>query len=329
MVDFGDAYYVEEFPSWKDVGNIGGLLQARSENRRHLVTLEKNNEEIYKIGNSVVKYFADPDVCASRIKRSEILTYSVPKITSVQPHFYKYEYVEGTPVSEILTEPIFKELLQWANRNIWSRKYTKYQESIFEVKCKEFYFDKTQGRIEDFFIKTGNHDNSEKINGKMIPSANQLLKLLEKEKLELGHQSLIHGDFILDNIIITQNDFISLDWRQDFSGIIETGDLYYDLAKLNHSLTMNHKMLVDGGYSFKYSENEIYAYIEQTSESIRCANVLKDFVLNANLSWRKVQIITALIWINMSALHPHPLDNFLYFYGKFSLWNTLKEDNCD
>lgn len=324
MLDAEEIFEIREFDSWKDVGNIGGLLKARSEYERKLLTLEKNNEEIYRIENTVIKYFADPEICSKRVQRSRLLTSAVPKMITTKSHYYKYEFVDGNPVSEILDEAIFGELLTWGDKNIWSKDSKKFPESFFRQKCQEFYFDKTRLRINEFFKKTGNHDSRQQINGLETPSIQELLRLLEKEKLDEGYQSLIHGDFILDNILKTRDSFISLDWRQDFSGLIETGDLYYDFAKLNHSLTMNHKMLVEGMYSLGYDNDGITVQVNLSQESKKCSLAFFEYIRRLNLSARKVQILTSLIWINMSALHPHPLDNFLFYYGKHSLWNTLK-----
>ena len=34
-----------------------------------------------------------------------------------------------------------------------------------------------------------------------------------------------------------------IDWRQDFAGNIQLGDMYYDFAKLSHNLVVNHEII--------------------------------------------------------------------------------------
>ena len=48
--------------------------------------------------------------------------------------------------------------------------------------------------------------------------------------------------FSLENILYNQKNkkFLFLDWRQDFNGNLEIGDLYYDLSKLLHGLIVEH-----------------------------------------------------------------------------------------
>ena len=54
-----------------------------------------------------------------------------------------------------------------------------------------------------------------------------------------GIPSKFHGDFILDNIIETEDGFCLIDWRQNFSGRLDVGDMYYDLAKLYAGCEIN------------------------------------------------------------------------------------------
>ena len=68
-------------------------------------------------------------------------------------------------------------------------------------------------------------------------------------------QYQFHGDFIIDNIIKTKKGYVLIDWRQHFGGLYKAGDMYYDLAKLNHNLTVNHDIVHHNLLSVK-SEND-------------------------------------------------------------------------
>ena len=93
---------------------------------------------------------------------------------------------------------------------------------------------KTKKRINQFL--DGVEDKEEYINGELVPSINDLINSIDINWLCKGIPSQFHGDFILDNIIETETGFTLIDWRQDFANDLEIGDLYYDLAKLNHNL---------------------------------------------------------------------------------------------
>ena len=54
----------------------------------------------------------------------------------------------------------------------------------------------------------------------------------------------------IENIIINKkkNKITLLDWREDFSGLNSYGDIYYDLAKINHGLIIDHNIIKSSLY---------------------------------------------------------------------------------
>jgi choline kinase len=325
LVENKHRFELRLFKEWEDIGNVKALSKARDKFPRKLETLEKENEEIFKVQNSVIKFFANEEVCSKRIERCNLLYPAVPAISSHNRHFYRYDFVEGKITSDRINLKIFADLLKWADLNIWDKGFSGIPEEKFRHKCHSFYFQKTEDRVKRYFEKTGHVDGSHEINGVAVPSMIEIMKILQGEGLELGYQSVIHGDFILDNILSVENGFLAIDWRQDFAGLIEVGDLYYDLAKLNHSLTMPHRQLKSRNYECKTSELDTQIRITRLPELVECERSLEEFVKLRGLSMRKVKLLTALIWINMSPLHSHPLDIFLFNFGKLRIWEILNE----
>ena len=104
---------------------------------------------------------------------------------------------------------------------------------MFEDACKKFYIDNTNQRLDKFFEKTSIHDKETVINGMNIPSVKELFSKIDWNKITEGIPCGFHGDLQFDNVLSQDNgEFKILDWRQDFAGLIEYGDIYYDLAKL-------------------------------------------------------------------------------------------------
>ena len=66
-------------------------------------------------------------------------------------------------------------------------------------------------------------------------------------------KSRFHGDLHFENIIYQKKkkDFVFLDWRHDFGGEIKYGDLYYDLAKINHGLIVSHDEVIKKNFYIK------------------------------------------------------------------------------
>ena len=155
-----------------------------------------------------------------------------------------------------------------------------------------------------------------------IPPVYELFDLIDFDWLCDGEPSGFHGDYILDNILETKNGFCLLDWRQDFGGDLSIGDIYYDLAKLNHNLTINHEIVNKKLYNHS-PEN---CYIMCNSKSLDCRKILKYFIIQNGYDYKKVQVLTSVIWINMAPLHEYPFNEFLFNFGKLNLYKALQND---
>jgi hypothetical protein len=324
MLELKSSFHIVNFAKWLDVGSIKGLAEARTESQHELDTLEKVDESIFRVENRIIKYFSNKEMCASRVQRAEILKSSVPKIIQDAENFYAYEYVSGEILSKCLNKVVLKQLLEWASDNFWRTSQSQIDERTFKQVCENFYLEKTKKRVSDFFAKSGYADSDQIINGVSVPKIEKMLQTLKELDFFNGVQGKVHGDFILDNLVKTDSGFTALDWRQDFGGLLEVGDIYYDLAKLNHSLTMNHEILNQGNFKLKTDGATTTIDIFRLDSFVDCSKVLQNFVDSQNLDFLRVEVLTGLIWINMSAIHPHPLDIFLFNYGKYQLWNSIE-----
>jgi hypothetical protein len=76
-----------EFPSWIDIGSTKNLYLAKIKFNNDISTLEKNNESVAFVDNSVVKFFADENIVKDRIIRSNFLENLIPKIEQKSKYF--------------------------------------------------------------------------------------------------------------------------------------------------------------------------------------------------------------------------------------------------
>ena len=301
---------------WLDIGNVGELEKTRKLFSPFAEVLEKKEESIYFFDEHVVKFFSDSQICTNRVQRSKYLAGMIPKIVSHGENFYKYKKVNGNLLAKTITNTKFENLLKWSKNNLWKNK--KHED--FSNLCYNFYIDKTINRISKFL--NGEKDISRRINGIEIPPVEELFNSIDFNWLCDGVPSGFHGDFILDNILEIDNGFCLLDWRQDFGGNLSTGDIYYDLAKLNHNLLINHEIVNKKLYNHS-NEN---CYIMCNSKLLDCKKILKDFITNNNYDYKKVEVLTSIIWINMAPLHEYPFNEFLFNFGKLNLYRALQND---
>jgi len=324
MINSGINFSLIPYHDWYDTGTPTALNIARQALGGNFQILDKVDESIFIFDDFVIKFFANPKMVSDRVKRAEILKNLVPKIQGVTDHFYRYEYVEGDLYARVANPKNFLEFLEWANNNLWLKKEVK-NRLEFNNACYNFYYTKTKERIGKFMTANSLLDSTNVINGEPVPTLEVILSKVNFKWLSETEPYNFHGDFILDNIIKIKNGYSLLDWRQDFGGMIEAGDKYYDLGKLNHNLSVNHDIINDNKFLIKIDGDKVSCDITRVENLVACQKILEKFVKDQGLDWKRVNIITGIIWLNMSPLHHYPFNLFLYYFGKLKLWKTLNQ----
>jgi hypothetical protein len=323
MSEKGVQIKLTNYPVWYDIGNVDALHTARE---RFGITdddLDKEGEAVFIFSEFVIKFFADAKLAQDRGERGTLLSGFVPEVEGVKGNFYRYAFVPGELYPHVVTPSDFKQFISWTQNHFWKEERIV-DPGEFKKICHAFYYDKTKKRVDQFLVANNLDDTEHIINGEEIPSLTDLLQAVDFDYLSDGLQSRFHGDFILDNIIKTDNAYCLIDWRQDFGGHLESGDRYYDLAKLNHNLTINHRIVNQNLFTVESDGRVIRCEIMRPSILVECQNVFLDFAHSNGYDVRKIKILTAIIWLNMAPLHHHPFNIFLYYFGKFNLWQSLQ-----
>tara|TARA_R110000737_G_scaffold2876_2_gene7982 strand:+ start:2855 stop:4390 length:1536 start_codon:yes stop_codon:yes gene_type:complete len=302
--------------TWLDIGNTNELEKARNYIGQTIDVLDKENESIFFFNDYVIKFFSDTTINQNRVKRAELLSNLTPKMIGSTSNFYKYEKANGSLFAKSVNINSFSEFLKWADTSLWVE--SKLEHTIFKELCYNFYITKTLKRVSQYL--DGKDDTVQIINGIEVPPIFDIIDSLDAEWLASGIPSQFHGDFILDNVIETTTGYTLIDWRQDFAGDLEIGDLYYDLAKLNHNLVVNHEIVSNGHFNSDINDCHILC----KSTLVQCTSILHDFITNKGYDLKKVKTLTGLIWINMAPLHEYPFNKFLFNYGKLTLWQTRR-----
>lgn len=324
MITDGHWFVVQEFKNWFDTWNVDWLNKARKEVPDSFHILDKLEESIYIYDDFVVKFFYDQKLSDKRVKRAEYLQWLVPAIEWHERNFFRYEFSPWKLYSRVANPKNFREFFDWSRNNLW-KEVQEVSNDEFRGVCYDFYYKKSIDRINKFLSIYTLKDEENLINGEYIPSIIDIFSKVDFTYLCNSKQTLFHGDFILDNIIQTENWFCLLDWRQDFGWLLEAGDMYYDLAKLNHNLTVNHDIVNSDLYSIEREGDEITIDINRRESLVQCQKVFHDLIVKNGLDLKKVKILTAIIWLNMSPLHHHPFDKFLFYFWKYNLWKALNE----
>ena len=313
--------------TWFDTGNLESIKIAREVYSKpgEPNILEKKNEAIWFVGNKVVKYSDDIDFITNRVKRAKELQEFVPNIYTHKSNMYCYKKVNGEVLSDVINPAIF-ELFLTKCKVFWLKKDLSLEEKKqFENNCLNFYKKKTFERVELFYKNFNQKDDAAIINGELMPSLQDLLNQIDWDWMSKGLAGRFHGDFHFENILYSKSDkkFTFLDWRQDFAGDLSVGDVYYDLAKLMHGLIVNHGIVVNDQFNASWKDGEIKFDIQRKQSLAECEQRLNIWIQENNYDLKKVKVLTALIYLNIAALHHHPYSLLLYGLGKKMLKQEL------
>jgi hypothetical protein len=325
----GNTIKEHEF-TWFDTGNPNGLKKADAfySTPGGPNVLNKPDEAIWFVGDDVIKFSTSTSFIADRVKRASTLKGFVPEVTGASEHMYRYRKVMGDVMSEVVDIPLFKKMLAFC-RTFWTPvDQTADEKSAFEKDCMTFYRDKTVQRIQQFYTTFNLKDGELPINGTTMPFLSTLLDNVDWDWLARGSACRFHGDFHFENILWSPEDerFVFLDWRQNFGGSLHQGDVYYDFAKLQHGLIINHGLINHGQFDVTWDPTKGIRYDFLRRQSlVQCQEVFEAWLVDHGYDLPKVRLLTALIYLNIAALHHEPYNLLLYALGKSMLHEELEK----
>ncbi len=309
----------EKVLEWYDIGtykNYNFTLQKYEK-----FNFRKTSEFIYIDKDKITKFFGSRNKL-NKLKFRSKQNKSFPKFIKTKKQFIQYKYIEGDIYYKKVNQKNFKKFLFFLEKKLWTKK----SNTKIDKLCKNFYFKKTLQRINLYLSKYNiKKDFRYKINNIYIPPVNTIFKKIPWNKIFNGIPSSFHGDLQFDNVIYDGKKFSLIDWREDFGGNINLGDIYYDFAKIYGGIEMNYDLIKKGKFTYKEKSKEISYYFK--SRKLLMNTIKKEFMkylLDNNFSIEKVEIIKSLIYLNMSPLHEYPFDKLLFSHGKYELYKALK-----
>ncbi len=320
--------------TWFDTGSIDKLKTTREffankRGKEHIV-LEKEEEAIYFLNDKVIKFSTDNSFIMNRVARADKLAPFTPNILDKKRNFYSYDWVSGKVFSLNNDKKAFIDFLDWIKK-LWTKVDLSNEESIaFNKISTAFYKEKTYKRVMDYFKVSESYDSEETINGIKYPKIGDILDLIDWDKVMPDTCTRFHGDLHFENILYSVNEngynFSLLDWRQDFGGNINFGDIYYDLAKLNHGLIISHRNIDDNLYRVIKKNHDITFDFQMNYKNVEFQKYFFNWITKEGFDIHKVELLTALIFLNIACLHHNPYDHLLFYLGKSSLYKLIKGD---
>ena len=161
------------------------------------------------------------------------------------------------------------------------------------------------------------------VNNLKVFGIKKILGKIDWNNLYDGKPYYIHGDLQFDNIVKTKNKFTLIDWRSDFDGEIEYGDIHYDFAKILGGIYLNYKEVKKNNFSVTINKRNSKLKFAKCNQYSDVLNELKRFIYNNKIDFKKIEILQALIYLNMSPLHKPPFSIGLFLLAKYLLTKKL------
>lgn len=306
--------------TWFDTGTDTALEETRQTFTRSVVA-PKTAEQLYIQNDIVIKFFAEEGIADRRVARAQKLRAVVPAIIDRAGNFYSYRKVPGQLLSEVPNVRVFESFLEFCLEKIWQPLTLSVEaRADFVTRCDTFYRTKTMERLTQFYRTTDIKDKPIHINGLPIPSLTDLLQRVPWSELKHGTPVLFHGDLQPENVIVRKRGaFTLIDWRQDFAGLLDYGDIYYDFAKLDHALLINANVIRQDLFDVQLQDDHVHLQYHARSHLLEFRRVLHDFIDEQGYSVSRVKLLSALIYLNIAPLHHSLYNVFLYYLGQYLL----------
>ena len=313
-----------EMLDWYDVGTIDNYNKAKQvfETGIPYSIPKSGGEYLYKNDKSFIKLFSDSSITEERTKRVSYLPALTPSLSYEGKNVYAYDWIPGKTLYEINKPSVWKQFLGFLQEEMWASPTSNSPSNIKHL-CSKFYKEKTEKRL-DMFLSNRKHTYGEEhvVNGAKTRSISSLLSKLDWDYICDGvPTNKWHGDLQFDNVVYGDDSkFYLIDWRHNFGGSTELGDVYYDLSKLYGGVIMSYSLMKDEqNFHIKAGDRQI-SFEYKMPKTLK--NFKKDYerwIIKEGWDLDKVKLITSLIFLNMAPLHEDKFGDILFFKSKTML----------
>lgn len=314
LTDTGRQLRYSVINNFYDTGNEHSYRQLCDTFSSAHSILAKPTESLCFFENTVIKFIHDKRQLQNFIERGHLLVPLSVTILDQTDNFIKMEFLNGGTLANNIYPLSIRDLLIWADEKLWLYPKTNPK---FVNEIHKYYIAKTYERISQLDLEHEIHT----VNGIYVGSIRNLLEKIPVDSLGADTKYYFHGDFTIDNVISTNDGFRLIDWRSDFNGDSMYGDIYYELAKLRHSIYLNHYILEKHRRFLRKNDKERLIYVDVKISHMlgRQADEIDKYMLKRGMNIEKLRIITSLLWINMAPLYDETLRDFLFYFGKLNL----------
>lgn len=304
IIDGGDPLELRHV-RWLDVGDDDAYRAARAAYTGYDPLKPGQVTYVLPEVGRVIKWHADRTRTWARVERAKFIGDAVPTPldpVAANPTMVGFDYVPGTSVYRYAElhapDAVVTPLLDWWTARFWATRHdlTDGPPPMCHPTTLKFYRDKTFARVMS-------------LDPALRASALDAITRVDWDALVDGVvPGTFHGDLTYANVVVSSNDdggvtFTGIDWREDFAGIVEWGDLRYDVAKLLSGTAI-------------HWENAARGDLRRWPLGPSHADAIEAYARDRlGLDVDDLRRLAALCLINSAALHATPMDEILVARG--------------
>lgn len=307
---------------WIDTGTDTTYEQAMAMFGKNYSFEGKLTDVTYRLDDRVLKLFPEADVARRRFERSRSNA-AFAESVALQGQVFSYRFAEGAMLSAVQDGPACRRALDWLQGHFWRERPV--DAGVFEDACRRFYRDKTLARLESYLSRCqpAGEVAGLKINGVPCRTVARAVDDLPDGFWGQGLASTFHGDLHDDNIVVQDDGLVLIDWREDFAGLPDVGDRYYDLAKFLHTLDLSVPVMDAGLYELPAVPGGVSVRHDVSAELVEAQQAFWEFAAAHGYDRRRIELLNGLIFISMAPFYVQPMAGYLYHLGRLRLENAL------
>ncbi|AMG53706.1 TPA: hypothetical protein MYV51_000889 [Citrobacter amalonaticus] len=334
-----DNLLVVEVEQWLDFGHINTYYKSKAKftTQRAFNELEITSDWVEKSSHDAVKISAEANWFESvpqEIKRYTPQYFG--KAVRNNNLSYKLEYLYFTALNELyvfadLPIIVWKCILDRCLEFIKNCSLYEPQQKESYSRLSELLVEKTNERLKVFCKEREfNLDDAWEFNGEYI-SVSDVLNVANKNIPQDIKVSLMHGDFCFSNILF--------DFRANRIKVIDPrglttnkeltiyGSMYYDLAKISHSILGMYDWIIAGYYDIDLTDYKINFILDENEKIKQLQKMFTDMVLSQfSISENNLYAMQIHLFLSMLPLHADDAkrQNAL-FANAFRLYKLIHE----
>jgi hypothetical protein len=340
------AMILHESMNWVDVGHVDNYFNAR---KQEVNTRFFNKILVKDATGTIVKTSSDNIKLVNElnwlITIPKELRYYVPTIFDFsldfkhpfgEMEFYSYPSLDDcfvySKVDLDTWEKIFSKIFFIIKI---ASKYTVKDDNL-KSDLESMYYSKTVERLERFSKENPDLFNSAsemEADGKKLMPLKEVVDSLDDLILEFGvydvdELQIIHGDLCFSNILYdNKHGLIKLiDPRGQFGRYSIYGDVYYDLAKLSHSVIGLYDLIMFDQFKFKSKEDHGIVWWNPPNQAM-IGKIFEKYLKKEGFVINKTRFIEALLFLSMLPLHKdHPNRQHAMLVRGLSILTDLVEN---